>query len=51
LAALLVAPGWTRPKLLSVGGWVERHARTIAVVVMFALAISLLRDGIAAVIN
>jgi hypothetical protein len=50
LAALLVAPGWTRPKLARVGGWVERHARTIAVVVMFALAISLLRDGIAAVV-
>ena len=50
LVALLVAPGWTRPKLAGVGGWVERHARTIAVVVMFALAISLLRDGIAAVI-
>ena len=50
LVALLVAPGWTRPKLAAVGGWVGRHARTIAVVVMFALAISLLRDGIAAVI-
>ena len=50
LMSLLVAPGWTKPKLAAVGGWVERHARTIAVVVMFALAISLLRDGIAAVI-
>jgi len=50
LVALLVAPAWTKPKLAAVGGWVERHARTIAVVVMFALAISLLRDGIAAVI-
>jgi hypothetical protein len=49
LVALLVAPGWTKPRLAGVGGWVERHARTIAVVVMFALAISLLRDGIAAV--
>jgi hypothetical protein len=50
LVALLVAPAWTTPKLAAVGGWVERHARTVAVVVMFALAISLLRDGIAAVI-
>jgi Sap, sulfolipid-1-addressing protein len=51
LAALLVAPGWTRPRLAAIGGWVERHARAIAAGVMFALAISLLRDGIAAVIN
>src|SRR5262249_8067641 len=51
LVALLVAPGWTSPKLAGVGGWVERHARAIAAVVMFALAISLLRDGIAAVVN
>jgi hypothetical protein len=51
LAALLIAPGWTRPRLAGVGGWVERHARAIAVVVMIALAISLLRDGIAAVFN
>jgi hypothetical protein len=49
LVALLVAPAWTRPRLAGVGAWVERHARTIAVLVMFALAISLLRDGIAAV--
>jgi hypothetical protein len=50
LVALLVAQDWTRPKLAGVGGWVERRARAIAVVVMVALAISLLRDGIAAVI-
>src|SRR6516165_8066865 len=43
LVALLVAPAWTKPRLAGVGRWVERHARTIAVVVMFALAISLLR--------
>jgi hypothetical protein len=50
LVALLIAPDWTRPKLAGIGGWVERHTRAIAAVVMFALAISLLRDGIAAVI-
>jgi hypothetical protein len=32
-------------------GWVERQARAIAAVVMFALSISLLRDAIAAVID
>jgi hypothetical protein len=51
LVALAVAPGWTKPRLAGVGGWVERHARAIAVVVMVALAISLLRDGIAAIVN
>ncbi len=49
LLALLVAPRWTGPKLATAGGWIERHARAIALVVMVALAISLLRDGIAGI--
>jgi cytochrome P450 len=32
-------------------GWVERDARAIAAAVIFALSISLLRDGIAAAID
>ena len=46
LGLLLLAPRWTGSRLSSVRGRVERHARTIALVVMAGLAISLLRDGI-----
>ncbi len=49
LAALLVAPRWTQPKVAAAGRWVEHHARGIVLVVVLALAISLLRDGIAGV--
>jgi hypothetical protein len=46
LVLLRVAPGWTTPKLTTARGWIERHARTIAWVIIGALAISLLREGI-----
>jgi hypothetical protein len=47
LVLLRVAPTWTAPKLVVVREWVEHHARTIALVVVVAIAISLLREGIA----
>jgi hypothetical protein len=47
LVLLLVAPGWTRRLLDSVRGWLELHARTIAAVIIVALALALLRNGIA----
>jgi hypothetical protein len=47
LILLRVAPGWTAPRLAGVRRWVEQHARTIAIVIVVALAISLLREGIA----
>jgi hypothetical protein len=46
LLMLLIAPGFTEPRLITARGWVERHARTIIAVVLLGLAVSLLRDGI-----
>lgn len=47
LLLLVVAPGWTRRVLDAVRGWLELHARTIAAVIIVALALALLRNGIA----
>ena len=47
LLSLLVAPTWTRGLLDGARGWLERHARTIAFVILVLLAASLLRNGIA----
>jgi uncharacterized membrane protein len=47
LVMLVVARGWTMPILVVARGWIERHARTAALIIIAALAISLLRDGIA----
>ena len=47
LVALLIAPSSTMPRLVALRGWIEAHARTVALVVMSALAVSLIRDGIA----
>jgi hypothetical protein len=43
---LLIAPGLTKPRLVTTRSWVERHARTIVAVVLLGLAASLLRDAI-----
>jgi uncharacterized membrane protein len=47
LVALLVAPEWTQGVLQRVRGWLERHARTVAAVILILLAASLVRNGIA----
>jgi hypothetical protein len=47
LVALVLAPAKATPLLHVARGWVERHARTVALVIIAALAASLLRDGIA----
>jgi hypothetical protein len=47
LLLLVIVPSWTKPKLAHVHAWMERHARTVAGVVMLLLAASLLRDGVA----
>jgi uncharacterized membrane protein len=47
LLMLLLAPERTMPVLAVARGWIERHARTAALVILLALAASLLRDGIA----
>jgi hypothetical protein len=47
LVLLLVAPGWAKRLLEGVRRWLERNARTIAAVILFALAAALLRNGIA----
>jgi hypothetical protein len=46
LVMLLVAPGFTQPRLIVARGWVQRHARVILAIVLLGLAASLLRDGI-----
>jgi threonine/homoserine/homoserine lactone efflux protein len=47
LVLLVVARDWTRRKLESSRGWLERNARTIAAVILVALAAALARNGIA----
>ena len=47
LVLLLVARDWAERLLGHVRSWLERHARTIAAVILVALAASLVRNGIA----
>jgi hypothetical protein len=47
LVLLRAAPAWTTPRLAVAHHFIERHARTIAAVIVVALGISLLREGIA----
>lgn len=47
LVVLRVSPAWATPKLTAVRGFTERHARIIAALIVVALGISLLREGIA----
>jgi Sap, sulfolipid-1-addressing protein len=47
LIMLRMAPSFTTPRLAAARGFIERHARTIAAVVLVALGISLLREGVA----
>jgi hypothetical protein len=46
LLALLLARERTMPILAGARVWIERHARTVALILVVALAVSLLRDGI-----
>jgi hypothetical protein len=41
----------SEPRLTTARRWVERHARTIIVVVILGLAASRLRDGVAVLLN
>jgi Sap, sulfolipid-1-addressing protein len=47
LILLRTTPAWTAPKLVLARDFSERHARIIAAVIVVALGISLLREGIA----
>ena len=47
LILLLVARDWASRLLESVRYWLERNARTIAAVIIFALALALIRNGVA----
>jgi hypothetical protein len=47
LVMLVVARGPTQRVLESARAWLERHARTVAAVILIALAAALLRNGIA----
>jgi Sap, sulfolipid-1-addressing protein len=47
LLLLVVARGWTERILAQARSWLERRARTIALVLITVLAASLLRNGIA----
>jgi Sap-like sulfolipid-1-addressing protein len=46
LILLVVAPSWTRRVLDAARRWLELYARTIAAVILVALAVTLLRNGI-----
>ena len=47
LVLLKAVPGWTRRMLEATRGWLELHARTIAAVIVIAVAVTLARNGIA----
>jgi Sap, sulfolipid-1-addressing protein len=47
LILLKAAPAWTGRALERARGWLELHARTIAAVIIVALALTLARNGIA----
>jgi threonine/homoserine/homoserine lactone efflux protein len=47
LVLLVAAPRWTRRTLESVRVWLEFHARTVAAVLLVAVAVALARNGIA----
>jgi Sap, sulfolipid-1-addressing protein len=47
LILLVVAREWTRRMLGTARAWLERNARTIAAVILFLLAATLIRNGIA----
>jgi hypothetical protein len=47
LLLLTVAPAWTRRTLHETRDWLVRNARNVAAVILFVLAASLLRSGIA----
>jgi uncharacterized membrane protein len=47
LVALLVAREWAEAVLQRARAWIERHARTVAAVILILLAAGLIRNGIA----
>ncbi len=47
IVLLLVARDWTTKVLERVRAWLERNARTVAIVIVVLLALALLRNGIA----
>jgi len=49
LVLLVAVPDWTRPTLDTTRAWLELHARTIAAVIIVALAATLVRNGIAGI--
>jgi len=49
LVLLRIRPGWTMPMLARARGWIELHARTIALIILTALAVSLLQEGVSGV--
>ena len=51
LVLLVVARSWATRVLQSVRYWLERNARTIAAVIIIALAAALIRNGIAGLTN
>ena len=49
LVLLWAAPDWTTPRLASVRTWIERYARLISLVIISALAVPLIREGVAGI--
>jgi hypothetical protein len=51
IVLLFIAPDRTERLLVRVRDWVTRYARTVAAVIVAVLAVSLLRNGVAGLVN
>jgi Sap, sulfolipid-1-addressing protein len=51
LVLLVVARSWTKRRLEATRLWLERNARTIAAVILIALALALIRNGISGLVT
>lgn len=51
IVLLLVAEHWALRVLVGARGWLERHAITVALVIVSVLALSLLRSGISGIVS
>ena len=43
---IVLAPGWSKPKLMALNYWLSRNSRTLLVVVLAVLGVWLIIDGI-----
>lgn len=51
IAAFLLAPGWTIPKLTAIDGWLARHKRTLLLLALTALGVWETWNGLAGLLS